>query len=263
MQGFESKSLYRAFVTAAALYSFVSLGLCQSSGESDLLERLTPDVIQYWFPGAKQADIEKYLPPLLDALRKAKWENDTQMIAYTFATIAAENDHFSPRAEAMTTSGKYANTINLSRPFGRYDEDIATAIKLGNSIYGGKDSVRLHEMHGDPLVDNKNGELYRGRGFIQLTGRANYKKYGEAVGVGDDLEKHPEKAEDPRLASLLLVAFLKPAETAIKRRLEKDDLRGARAFVNSAALGMDRFTEVYQKAFTHLIGICCLKATVK
>jgi hypothetical protein len=29
--------------------------------------------------------------------------------------------------------------------------------KLGNSTYGGKDSVCLHEMHGDEIVDYKNG----------------------------------------------------------------------------------------------------------
>ena len=239
-------------VMVMILWVPVPQGRCQSPAGPDLLQGLKPEKIQTWFPGAKQADVAKYAPPLLEALRKAGWQNDDKMIAYIFATIAAENDHFTPAEEAVSTTGKYANTINLDRPFSRYDENIATAIKLGNSIYGGRDSIRLHEMHGDPVVDNKNGELYRGRGFIQLTGRANYRKYGEAIGIGDDLEKYPEKAADPILASLLLVAYLKPVQTEIKQSLEKNDLRGARKFVNSAALGMDRFTDVYGKAIGEL-----------
>jgi hypothetical protein len=192
--------------------------------------------------------VEKYVPYVFAALRRARWSDDRDLIAYVFATIAAENEQFAPSAEVVAIKGKYANTLNTSRPFGRYDEDIATAIKLGNSIYGGLDSIRLHEMHGDSVTDYKNGELYRGRGFIQLTGRANYRKYGEAIGVGDDLEKHPEKAADPELASLLLVAYLKPAEPTIKNCISRGDLRCARKVVNTAALGIDRFKDVYRKA---------------
>ena len=37
------------------------------------------------------------------------------------------------------------------------------------------------------------GVRYKGRGFFQLTGRANYKRYGEKLGL--DLLTHPELAE--------------------------------------------------------------------
>lgn len=42
------------------------------------------------------------------------------------------------------------------------------------------------------------GVRYKGRGVIQLTGRANYRRYGALLGV--DLEKHPEQAATARLA---------------------------------------------------------------
>ncbi len=39
------------------------------------------------------------------------------------------------------------------------------------------------------------GRRYKGRGLFQLTGRSNYKSYGEALGL--DLVGHPELAADP------------------------------------------------------------------
>jgi len=49
------------------------------------------------------------------------------------------------------------------------------------------------------------GARYRGRGFIQLTGRYNYKKAGEALRL--PLEKHPEMVENPKIAAKVAVWF--------------------------------------------------------
>ena len=49
------------------------------------------------------------------------------------------------------------------------------------------------------------GVRFKGRGYIQLTGRANYRTFGRLVGV--DLEKHPEKAEDPEIAAKIAIAY--------------------------------------------------------
>ena len=223
------------------------LGTSISFGEtsSTITRIVNEDLVRSWFPNAPRENVNKYTPYILQAIRDAKWDNDNSMIAYVFGTIAAETSDFSPSAERINTNGPYANTLDLSRPFGRYDEDIATALKLGNSIYGGKDSIRLHEMHGDPFVDYENGRLYRGRGFIQLTGRYNYRRYGILIGINDELEAQPDLAEDPKYASLLLVAFLKLSEGKIKDCLAKQDFQCARSQVNPRALGLDRFRRVY------------------
>lgn len=47
------------------------------------------------------------------------------------------------------------------------------------------------------------GVKFAGRGFVQLTGRANYRKAGSAIGV--DLLKEPDKAQEPATAARILI----------------------------------------------------------
>lgn len=51
------------------------------------------------------------------------------------------------------------------------------------------------------------GPRFRGRGYIQLTGRENYRVFGQKVGA--DLENNPELANDPLIAARVLVAYWK------------------------------------------------------
>jgi hypothetical protein len=51
------------------------------------------------------------------------------------------------------------------------------------------------------------GKRFKGRGPIQITGRANYEKYGKMIGV--DLVNNPELASDPEIGNKLAVAYWK------------------------------------------------------
>lgn len=51
------------------------------------------------------------------------------------------------------------------------------------------------------------GSKYRGRGYVQLTGKANYAKYAKETGL--DLVSHPELALSPAHAAAILVAYFK------------------------------------------------------
>lgn len=62
---------------------------------------------------------------------------------------------------------------------------------------------------GQPLGNTLGGDgyKYRGRGFNGLTGRANYKFYGEKI--NEPLEQNPDLLNDPRIAAKALVMFFR------------------------------------------------------
>jgi predicted chitinase len=79
-----------------------------------------------------------------------------------------------------------------------------------------------------------------------LTGRANYKRYGTAIGIGDELIKNPELAANASVAAKIFVQYLKGFEKQIKAALVAGDFMRAR---RSAGLGtgeVDQFTKAYQ-----------------
>jgi hypothetical protein len=51
------------------------------------------------------------------------------------------------------------------------------------------------------------GPRYKGRGYVQLTGRTNYAKYSKITGV--DLVSNPDKALDPAVSAVILVHGMK------------------------------------------------------
>ena len=92
----------------------------------------------------------------------------------------------------------------LLKMFPKYFKDLADAEAvvaqgeeaIGNRIYGGRMGNTAEE-----------GYKYRGRGLIQLTGKANYEKFGKLIGV--DLVKDPDLANDPDIAQKLAVEYFK------------------------------------------------------
>lgn len=85
------------------------------------------------------------------------------------------------------------------------------------------------------------GEKYKGRGFIQLTGRDNYTRAGKALGL--DLVNHPELAEDPQNAAKIAVWYLQThkgrnGQTAMEAAAS-GDIVGATQAIQGGAGGLD------------------------
>lgn len=84
------------------------------------------------------------------------------------------------------------------------------------------------------------GPLYKGRGFIQLTGRANYAAYGKALNL--DLVCHPELALDVKNSALILAQYFK--DHACNVACEAKDWTKVRKLVNGGTNGLDVFLSV-------------------
>lgn len=59
------------------------------------------------------------------------------------------------------------------------------------------------------------GYLFRGRAYNQLTGRGNYKTFGDRIGV--NLVANPDLASTPQVASKILISFMKSGIDTLKR----------------------------------------------
>jgi putative chitinase len=178
---------------------------------------VTTDIVRQIFPVTPLAHIIANLPPVLTALTAANL-TDKPMLLMALATIRAETESFVPCAEGQS----HFNTSPGGVPFDLYDN----RHDLGNQ--------------GPP-----DGASFRGRGFVQLTGRNNYSHFGNLISC--DLVNNPALACDPAIAARLLVTFLAEKEAAIRRALSINDLATARRLVNGGSNGLDRFSDAYQR----------------
>ena len=173
-------------------------------------------------PRTPGANIERTVPPLVGAMAEAGLGAEEFML-FAIATVRVETwaENFLPTDEKPSHwSGR-----NFEKYDGRRD--------LGNTEPG-------------------DGARFKGRGLIQLTGRANYRDIGGRIGF--DLEAHPERANDPVIAAGILAAYIKARETKIRDAMEREDYRAARKTVNAQALGLDVFTDAIERGFRQLEG---------
>ena len=183
-----------------------------------LIPDITVEIARQILPYASHINIESNLPLVLNALATSQLA-DKPMVLMALATIAAETARFA----AISEGESHYNTSLGGHPFDLYD----SRVDLGNL--------------GPP-----DGERFKGRGFIQLTGRSNYALHGASIGLGNQLIDDPELANDPGIAARLLASFLKLHETKIRAALGASDLREARHLVNGGSNGLPAFEEAYR-----------------
>lgn len=158
---------------------------------------------------------------LLDLARNAPpgaFVDDLRWLAYMLATAYLETAH------TMQPIGEYGGPVYFKRMYDLAGERPAVARSLGNDQPG--DGVRYH-----------------GRGYVQLTGRANYRKLGQRLGL--DLEGNPDQALDASIAARILAVGM--TEGLFTGRKLGDffgdgepDWRGARQIIN----GLDRADDI-------------------
>lgn len=127
------------------------------------------------FPAGLNQEQVSRIETLLDAMSRAGWP-----LAYAAYALGTAH-HETARWKHLKELGGDAY---FKRMYDKTGERPHIAKQLGNTEVG-------------------DGARYPGRGYSQITGRANYRKAGNAIGI--DLLKEPTKAEDPAIAARILV----------------------------------------------------------
>jgi hypothetical protein len=104
--------------------------------------------------------------------------------------------------------------------------------------------TRMYEGRADLGNTRKgDGARYHGRGYIQLTGRSNYRGYGDKLGF--PLEKRPELAKTPEVAAAVLADYFK--SRGVDKSALQRDWESVRRKVNGGLNGWDPFRIVVGK----------------
>ncbi len=195
-----------------------ALDLGENTAPADATLQATVEIVAEMFPYTRLDTIAAHLPLVLDGLRGFGLVEKPMVLA-ALATIRAESESFEPVEELPSRF----NSSPGGHPFDLYDH----RTDLGNR--GPRD-----------------GERYRGRGFVQLTGRANYETIGRSLGLGMELVFAPQRANEPVLAARILAAFLAARRLPLKAALLEGDLARARRLVNGGTHGLERFADAYR-----------------
>jgi len=149
-------------------------------------------------------------------------------MAHFLAQCAHESQGFTRLVENLNYS---ANGLKATWP-SRFDNATAEAFarnpeQTANKVY----ASRL----GNGDQSSGDGWRYRGRGLIQVTGKDNYRKCGDALGL--DLVKHPEFLETigPAIASALWFWSVRQ----LNAKADNDDIEGITRAINGGLNGLE------------------------
>lgn len=108
------------------------------------------------------------------------------------------------------------------------------------------DTGRMAAKLGNTPEADGDGQKYKGRGYIQLTGRSNYEQFDKFTGGKYDLLNHPERVETPELAMLVAGWFWNRKN--LNALADRDDIIGITQRINGGANGLSERKEFLTRA---------------
>jgi putative chitinase len=139
-----------------------------------------------------------------------------------------ENLNYSAKALMNTWPSRFPD-LNTAMIYERQPEMIA------NKVYSGRMGN----------TEDGDGAKYIGRGLIQLTGKDNYRAFGEAI--GEDLVANPQLVEEPRYAALSAGWFWN--KRGLNALADAMDITTMTVRINGGKIGIDDRIAKINKAF--------------
>jgi putative chitinase len=170
----------------------------------------------------------KWLEPLKETFEKYNIDTAKRQAAFIGQCmhesggfkLLEENLNYSAKALMATWPSRFP-TEEMANQYARNPE------KIANKVYGGR--------MGNADESSGEGWKYRGRGIKQLTGKENYQRCSEALGV--DLVSDPDKLLDPKYAALSAGWFWNKHN--LNDLADKSDIETMTKRINGGLLGLD------------------------
>ena len=190
--------------------------------------------------------------PALDAVLAGAQINTPLRVAHFMAQLAYESAGFKALVESLNYQA-----ATLVKVFPNRVKTLAQAQTLvaqgpaaiAEAIYGNRTDLG-NTQAGD-------GYKYIGRGFIMITGRANYTRFGALI--AQPLADQPQLLEQPTYAAQAAAAFWQANN--INAKADADDISGVTRLVNGGLNGLDGRTALLKIAKTLWTSVAVAAAT--
>ena len=199
--------------------------------------------------GIRHALAAQWLQHLSMAAHRYQIDATPRRLAAWLATIAhesarltrvVENLNYSAQGLAQTWPSRYADMTGepnaLAQSIARKPATIA--------------SLTYANRMGNGPSETGDGWIYRGRGLIQITGRDNYDRSGDAMGL--DLILNPEQLEQPYPAAMSAAEWWHRHGCNVFA--DVGDMAAVTRRVNGGLTGLDDRLKLYSAALAYLGG---------
>lgn len=177
---------------------------------------------------ASRARLQAFTPALREAMQRFGIDRSLRRAAAFIAQVGHESGQFRWMQEIWGPTAQQK----------RYEPPSPLARRLGNTQRG-------------------DGARYKGRGPIQLTGRANYRAYGTLLGL--DLEGAPEQAATPEVG--FAIAGLYWQRNGLNELADADDFTAITRRINGGTNGLEERRRFYDLALRVLADVYPARAT--
>lgn len=170
-------------------------------------------------------------PALTQAMADAGITNPNEQAAF-MGQMSHESGGFRTMEESFNYSSAKKVMAASKTARGKGKKAVQEAMAQGpeavaNLMYGGREDLGNTE-EGD-------GYRFRGRGYTQLTGRDNYQRTGDALGI--DLVNNPDLAKDPEIAAKIATHFWQSRD-GLSEAAKQGDTREVTKLINGGTNGL-------------------------
>lgn len=179
------------------------------------------------FPGAKEATVKAFAAKSKPLFNEFGISDRAIRREYFLAQLAHETGGLTRSIENLNYSAQRITeiwptrfpTLESAKPFANNPE------KLANKVYA--------DRMGNGPPESGDGYRYRGRGYIQITGKDGYRQTGLRAGI--DLVSKPERAVETEHALRVACAFWKWKD--LNPLCDIRDFEGVTRRINGALIG--------------------------